>query len=1076
MPPGSVSSAISHATAGGDVNATTNVFLYKPPLAIVAPFQAPGLPPRHVDRPAVTEELVAHLLHTSPVDSASCITALHAMGGAGKTVVAASLAHNGRVRQEFVDGVYWATVGQEPDLLAILREWIFVAGDEDFQALDVNTASTHLRTLLHRRRCLFVLDDVWDAEHARPLLAAGRHSHVLLTTRRNQVADDLGTSSVVKLRPMNSTEAIALLGAGTSWAGAASLLEGLARAVGYLPLGLQLLGALLRRGYRAKDLLAGLDQSKDFSTGDAALERRLEASVDLSLTYLRKRDEKLWTRFLKLGILRRGANVTENVLRHLWELDERGTRLTLHALADDALLQTAESPISLHEVLYDVARRRVFLPLPEGLGVPAEKLNRQLLDGYKTAGKHADWFSIPDDYLRGNLVWHLLQGKRLDEADQLVRTSTREGKNAWFQLKLETGNESAYLNDVQELWRAAHNESVLQIQPSIRYAFIVSSLLNRTVDLPSEVPAIMLERDIWPPYRALNVALRLRYQMHEGLVELLAVLARHPAKFEARTVQVIADRILGIARQNGHLLLLAALARYFPEREQSLLETCVPLISNRGAGPLRDLIPFVRPRFHQLIVGRLSHHSELSTLEKWLDLLRKSRMDDRPTLLLAFADCGLVEGAQRGVVREVLAAGIALPAKWLEDGGHLLPPGASARAAELQLLAERAAVAQNERERQQAIQAQETYWRSGRPDLLRLMAKYLPTEVVEKLVSREERSGDEPQQAEAAFALAPYTLTRFPAGLFDRLKGQVVGAERFVSLARMVSEVSEAIQAGKLHEFVTATTKLYSEWWVVEALTESSNAVSDAKTLEILLRATAHFAATDLERRMVSRIAKRMLKCGFFDLAIAAPERLGDKRGRDTVLGEVVSGLAVLGEFERAVSALSTILDVEAQSEAAARVTMYLVCAGRVAEARSLQVPHPKWRKWVDSNWALWAAQQGPPPVWDVVDTSAAAAEQVDIAGEIRQAAEKLLRNPDLPQAVALAEPEKLLPFEEKLVPDFWNRTNETGLNVLEQLASRGRARLLGDIAVAAPVIAASDKTAPNATLTALDEVCTWWP
>ena len=39
---------------------------------------------------------------------------VHGMGGIGKTVLASALARSPRVRERFVDGIYWVTVGQTP--------------------------------------------------------------------------------------------------------------------------------------------------------------------------------------------------------------------------------------------------------------------------------------------------------------------------------------------------------------------------------------------------------------------------------------------------------------------------------------------------------------------------------------------------------------------------------------------------------------------------------------------------------------------------------------------------------------------------------------------------------------------------------------------------------------------------------------------------------------------------------------------------------------------------------------------------------------------------------------------------
>jgi DNA replication protein DnaC len=43
---------------------------------------------------------------------------LHGMGGIGKTVLAAALAHDTAVRAAFPDGIFWLTISQTPDLLS----------------------------------------------------------------------------------------------------------------------------------------------------------------------------------------------------------------------------------------------------------------------------------------------------------------------------------------------------------------------------------------------------------------------------------------------------------------------------------------------------------------------------------------------------------------------------------------------------------------------------------------------------------------------------------------------------------------------------------------------------------------------------------------------------------------------------------------------------------------------------------------------------------------------------------------------------------------------------------------------
>ena len=96
-------------------------------------------------------------------------SAMHGMGGVGKTTVAAALVNDNDVRAAF-EKILWVSVGQEPDvrelqatLLAQTNKQKLSTDVADADVLDeVMEAAQGLKVLL-------VLDDVWEAKYVRGL-------------------------------------------------------------------------------------------------------------------------------------------------------------------------------------------------------------------------------------------------------------------------------------------------------------------------------------------------------------------------------------------------------------------------------------------------------------------------------------------------------------------------------------------------------------------------------------------------------------------------------------------------------------------------------------------------------------------------------------------------------------------------------------------------------------------------------------------------------------------------------------------------------------------------------------------
>jgi NB-ARC domain len=301
-------------SATANIADTININNYqssRPPRGI--PFQALALPKDYVDRPQIRQLIKSKLIDRSPSRRGTLVvSAIYGLGGVGKSVMAAALAHDHEVQAVCQDGVLWITLGQNPDLLPCLYGWVQALGDYDFNPTTIDSAAAHLRSLLHDKQMLLVVDDAWNSDHVAPFQVGGEGCRVLVTTREAHVPD----ADRIDMDVMSEAESLELL---RSKAGVKSLraedaekARKLVAVVGGLPLAVDLAGAQIADGVGWDELLEDLEaeiaylESLDRPNAEGMRDEKtrkrlsLKASLNLSLKILGS--EQL-QQFAWLGVL-----------------------------------------------------------------------------------------------------------------------------------------------------------------------------------------------------------------------------------------------------------------------------------------------------------------------------------------------------------------------------------------------------------------------------------------------------------------------------------------------------------------------------------------------------------------------------------------------------------------------------------------------------------------------------------------------------------------------------------------------------------------------------------------------------
>ncbi|TRV67659.1 MAG: trypsin-like serine protease, partial [Microcystis panniformis Mp_MB_F_20051200_S6D] len=515
--------------------------------------QAPAKPTYFVERPEVSIELKKLLLSDETEKTGTLvISAIYGLGGIGKSTLAAALAQDQEVQAYFPDGIFWATLGQQPDILSFLHGWIQALRDYDFKPMSVDAASLQLRTLLADKKALLVVDDLWNVGDIEPFQIAGNNCKLLVTTREVPVKGAIRYD----LDVMTEAQSLALLRGylrSELTAKEQKQAKSLAKIVGYLPLALELGAAQVKDGVSWAELLEDLQaeiahleildrvDAEDTLHEEKRKHYSLIASFNLSLKRLKSARLR---QFIWLGVLPDDVTITEKMAATLWDCQIREARETLRYLRGKALLLTGVSSEQLanyrvHDLLHDLARNLLQAsPHPEadyqlpGLGLSITEAHQQLLNRYQKQTKRSplaplekggkevevplskgdlggsNWHTLEDDgYIYNHLLWHLEKAQQIAQIHLLLREETAAGHNGWYSQCEKEGKTAVFIKDVARAWQLAEEHFSENKSESmglqVRYALITTSLNSLAGNIPAELMALLIQHEIWTPAQGL---------------------------------------------------------------------------------------------------------------------------------------------------------------------------------------------------------------------------------------------------------------------------------------------------------------------------------------------------------------------------------------------------------------------------------------------------------------------------------------------------------------------------------------------------------------------------------------------
>ncbi len=341
----------------GDHNTVTQHFTVNKP-QFPTPRESPRLAAKLHGREAEIAQISAAM--NNAIENG--VVVVCGMGGIGKSTLVSHVSMLPNIEAVFTDGCFWVDL-QNGDIMEALARMAQAFGENVETYDNLGSRSRAVRSILHQKYVLIILDNAWIEQNVEPFRALGIHVVVLVTTRDEGLAYQL-SEQVIHVSGLDHIDAINMLqqlsGQQVETEESQNIAL-LAKLLGGLPLALELVAKQVRKearrpGFSWQSVRERLQQGEKrlgIGHGEITVRNAFEQSWQHNL---KQNGQQC---FAMLGIFPHNDMLSGEIAA-AWDMLDDAALEQLNELLDlSLLLQIDEVTVRLHPLLKDFAQEKL---------------------------------------------------------------------------------------------------------------------------------------------------------------------------------------------------------------------------------------------------------------------------------------------------------------------------------------------------------------------------------------------------------------------------------------------------------------------------------------------------------------------------------------------------------------------------------------------------------------------------------------------------------------------------------------------------------------------------------------------